>query len=638
MAEIIRATGFTDTLQRLVMPEGFQANVTAYLWGGGGGGGGNDSHRGGNGCGAMCSVKTFTVEPGDIIDVAVGGGGQSGGTGAGQGSRPGIPGPGYTTTGTIFTTLELLGSLGPYQSIYKYSLNVYPTFLNKYGVWEEKRQYSYNWGGGNYTYWYNVPVFDHSAIVNFPFTKVYTFTGTCDNYFNVYVDGNEVLSGTNWPTVYNSQVLIPAGNHSVRIRGVNTGGPASIAVTITDSDVLDISYSGGYGGTAGPAGSSGAGGAGGGATLLFKNFTLLAVAGGGGGGGGGGNVGASTGQDAPGDRGQESGTTAGQNGTNRTGDGGGGGGGGGGVNAGNGGTVPGGDTGGYSGMYGGSAGDVTYLPNGLKPGGAGLPRYDGRGGLGGVYTISGNGGYAVLEFSPTSYQVKLDDAWTPVQKAYINVNGVWKESRNVFVKYNGTWTHIIGASDDYAPTLSTVAGYFGWEPRAGIGGGGGGGGGGGKIICTKLFELGLMSQDIYEADQAFGAELVQVRPDIYNGYRAWAEIVVDWMSGGGPKMMPWMTDEEFSVAAAKWSTSWAQDIATPWAEEMAYRVGRKEQGSLTGRMIMAAGIPICKAVGVWQRWFGPSKKPAGFGKGLMLIPVFVMFKLVAELGRLIERK
>jgi hypothetical protein len=176
-------------------------------------------------------------------------------------------------------------------------------------------------------------------------------------------------------------------------------------------------------------------------------------------------------------------------------------------------------------------------------------------------------------------------------------------------------------------------------PGGGAGGsGGGGGGGGGKIICTKLYELGLMSKDIYLADQAFGAELVKRSPDIYNGYRAWAEIVVDWMDGTGPKMMPWMTNEDFSNAAKKWSTAWAVDIATPWAEEMAYKMGKKPSGSLTGRMITTAGIPICKLVGVWQRVFGPSNSPAGVGKGLMLIPVFILFKIVAELGRLIESK
>ena len=168
------------------------------------------------------------------------------------------------------------------------------------------------------------------------------------------------------------------------------------------------------------------------------------------------------------------------------------------------------------------------------------------------------------------------------------------------------------------------------------GSGGGGGGGGGKIICTRLYELGLMSKEIYLADQAFGAELVKSHPDIYNGYRAWAEIVVDWMDGRGPKMMPWMTDEAFGRAAQSWATQWAQDIATPWAEEMAYQMKESMLPNNTGKAIMAIGTPICKIVGVWQRVVGPSKKPAGFGKGLMLIPVFVLLKLVAELGRLIE--
>ena len=183
-----------------------------------------------------------------------------------------------------------------------------------------------------------------------------------------------------------------------------------------------------------------------------------------------------------------------------------------------------------------------------------------------------------------------------------------------------------------------VNAYVGAGGGAGGSGGGGGGGGGGKIICTRLYELGLMSKEIYLADQAFGEELVKIRPDIYNGYRAWAEIVVDWMDGQGPKMMPWMSDDEFSKAAKKWSTQWAKDIATPWAEEMAYQMKQSMLPNNTGKAIMAIGTPICKIVGVWQRVFGPSKKPAGFGKGLMLIPVFVLLKLVAELGRLIESR
>ena len=160
----------------------------------------------------------------------------------------------------------------------------------------------------------------------------------------------------------------------------------------------------------------------------------------------------------------------------------------------------------------------------------------------------------------------------------------------------------------------------------------------GKIICTKLYELGLLSKEIYEADQAFGAQLVKTHPDIYNGYRAWAEIVVDWMSGKGPKMIPWLNDEDFSKAAQAWSTKWAVEIATPWAEYMAFKMGVLNKNNTTGQMIAMVGVPICKVVGVWQRVFGPSKKPAGFGKGIMLILVFVLLRTISKLGKLIESK
>lgn len=165
-----------------------------------------------------------------------------------------------------------------------------------------------------------------------------------------------------------------------------------------------------------------------------------------------------------------------------------------------------------------------------------------------------------------------------------------------------------------------------------------GGSGGGTVICTKLYELGLMSQKIYQADADFGAELQSINPDVYHGYRAWADIVVDWMDGKGPKMMPWMTDEEFSESISRWSTRWAYNIATPWAEHMAYKMGALDKDNLTGRIITQVGMPICKAIGAWRRVFGSSKSPAGFGKGAMLISLFALFKLVAEVGRLLEKQ
>lgn len=158
-----------------------------------------------------------------------------------------------------------------------------------------------------------------------------------------------------------------------------------------------------------------------------------------------------------------------------------------------------------------------------------------------------------------------------------------------------------------------------------------------KIICTKLYELGLMPQDLYEADQRFGERLRETNPDIYYGYIAWAQIAVDWMNGQGPKMMPWMTDEKFSVAAKTWSVNWTYDIVMPWAKEMAYQIGAKPKGSTTGKVIMLVGNPICKVIGVWQRWFGPSKKPAGIIKGALLILIIAIFKLIATIGNFIEK-
>jgi len=160
----------------------------------------------------------------------------------------------------------------------------------------------------------------------------------------------------------------------------------------------------------------------------------------------------------------------------------------------------------------------------------------------------------------------------------------------------------------------------------------------GTVICTKLHELGLLDSEIYKADQAFGVKMLEKDPDIYYGYRAWADIVVDWMSGKGPKMMPWMDSDKFSRVAQAWSIKWAVDIATPWAEYMAYKMGALEKNNMTGQAIAMVGYPICRALGMWQRIFGKSKNPPGFVKGAALILVFVLFKTVAEIGKLIEGK
>jgi hypothetical protein len=151
-----------------------------------------------------------------------------------------------------------------------------------------------------------------------------------------------------------------------------------------------------------------------------------------------------------------------------------------------------------------------------------------------------------------------------------------------------------------------------------------------KIICTKLHELGLLPTDIFEADQEFGGWLIENHPDVYNGYVAWAQIVVDWMEGNGPNVLPGMEETRRNEILKQWAIKWSKDIATPWAEHIA---GKQ---TLTGKFLYWTGVPICKTIGVWQRVFGKNNKKAGFIKGVALINIFVLFKLVVEFGRFIE--
>ena len=611
MAIVVRPAGYTGSLQQLVWAQGNAVPVTAYLWGGGGGGGGNDSAAGGRGGGAGYTQVNFVVSTGDIIEVAVGGKGTGGSSGSN--APGGSAGASYVDT-IEFNTRDAVTS----PAVVPQFNSAYCTFLNTYGVWINPT---------------SAATFDRTYTVNFPTTRVYQFTAAADNSAQFFIDGVERFFTNSFTSPYYIGFEVPAGNHTIRILGTNTGGPGAVALTIDSG----ISYSGARGGNSGGSGSSGAGGGSGGATVIILNNVPIAAAAGGGGGGGGGNQGgaAATGQSAPGDRGQAApGTTSGQNGSNKPGDGGGGGGGGGGWAGGEGGTTPAGDLGGYAGSFGLSSGTVTQNPSAQTPGGTSNPywRNAGRGGSSGGG--AGTTGYAVFEFEISGIFVHVNGQFNPATETYVKANGVWNQIKSAYIKQSGTWIPIFGST---TPQFVNVPDKFGANPRDAIEGAGGGGGGG-KIICTKLYQLGLMSKEIYEADQAFGADLVKSHPDIYNGYRAWAEIVVDWMDGNGPNMMPWLSEPRRKQITQQWSTSWAQEIATPWAEEMAYQMGRGESSNLTGKAMMIVGTPICKAVGVWQRVIGPSKRSAGFGKGLMLIPVFVALKTVAVLGKLFKQR
>lgn len=440
MSTVTKYLGYTNGVQRLSWT-GPSATITAHLWGGGGGRGGSDSYQGGNGSGGGYSTTNFTITDGDVLDVAVGGGGGNGQSGRGS-ALGGTAGASYSSGGLVFNTR----TTPAVPAVYPYTNSSYCSFLNTYGVWEAAPGYTY---------------FNRNYTVNFPSTGTYTFTFSVDNYGSVTLDGATIISlssssAANFQRSYQTTVNVTAGNHTLSINAVNTGGPGSVALLVAGGTV----FSGGAGGNAGPAGSSGAGGGGGGATVLLLNSSVVAVAGGGAGGGGGGNYG--SGQSAPGSVGQATvGTYAGQNGRDHPRDGGGGGGGGGGWAAGQGGNIPGSDVGGYAGSYGlGTA--VSENPTGSSAANSSSPYYRSGEARGATASAGSTPGVAVIVIQTTGVNVHDGAQFVPVDQTYIKDNEVWKPVRTIWIKSGSNWVPVIGGQP---PAFTTVDGLIGVNSR-----------------------------------------------------------------------------------------------------------------------------------------------------------------------------
>ena len=435
---VVRPAGYTGFLQQMTWVQGNNIPVTAHLWGGAGGGGGNDSSPGGSGGGGGYTQVQFTINEGDVLEVAVGGPGTGG---AGGSSAPGGgPGSSYLVDSSlIFNTVNETNS-----SVSRQFNSNYSTFLNSYGIWVNPT---------------SARTFDRTYSVNFPATTWYSFTASADDGADIYLDGVLLFAATSYRGVGTNGYYLTAGTKQVRIVGTNTGGPGAVALTIGGAG----NFAGGFGGFSGASGSSGAGGGGGGGTVVLLNGTALGAAGGGGGGGGGGNRDAAAGQNAPGDRGQAPvGINEGQSGTNKSGDGGGGGGGGGGWSGGNGGTVPGGDQGGYAGAYGLSSG-ASENPSGRFPGGLGNQYYRSGVALGGLSGGNQGGvGSAVFEFDVPGTIVNTSDGWEAASETWIKINSTWTKVATPYIKKDGIWYPING----YAPVFENVSGRFGASPRA----------------------------------------------------------------------------------------------------------------------------------------------------------------------------
>jgi len=107
-----------------------------------------------------------------------------------------------------------------------------------------------------------------------------------------------------------------------------------------------------------------------------------------------------------------------------------------------------------------------------------------------------------------------------------------------------------------------------------------------SVICTELYRQGLMDENIFEADQAFGSHLRADHNDVLVGYHLWAKPVVKWMQ---------KSERVTKVVAF---------IAKPWSYEMAYRMGARDKGTFVGKILMDVGVPVCRTIGRAMIWAG----------------------------------
>ena len=418
---------YTGGFQSFVVPVGFDSTIDVYLWGGGGAGGGTDAHRGGSGAGGQFAYSQITARANDQVSVYVGGGGAPGGSGGGApggsggasgvsvdskqftganggyaGPRPwsggggggggatliavnGIPqavaggGGGGGGGGCNSPGGDAPGSTNPLSGlVYPAPLwGTYPNFLSANGVWGPDR-YSGSFSG--------------QWTVTFPVSGMYYLQGTADNGFSYHIDGNPVLSGGDWGTIYTESVYVNAGNHTVSMYADNWGGPASAALVITA-----------------PSGS-----------VVFNSISPPL----------------GTNAYIPAQLGQSHGF-----------DGGGGGGGAGGWPGGNGGGAGNGDNGGSWAYSGTSYNAVSAInASGQVPGNTQSPFYNSNTAHGGSPSSSGAAGYAVLVLTAKGLaKIKHAGDWKQLNGAFYKVNGQWKPIIGTWVKHNNTWVPVTGS-------------------------------------------------------------------------------------------------------------------------------------------------------------------------------------------------
>lgn len=101
-------------------------------------------------------------------------------------------------------------------------------------------------------------------------------------------------------------------------------------------------------------------------------------------------------------------------------------------------------------------------------------------------------------------------------------------------------------------------------------------GGGLSIICTRCHELGLLSDEIYAADELYGARMRESDPDFIAWYLKNARPIVERMHCE-------------TLASRVFTKMLWHLFVSPWSTQMAYEITGHGKGNWFGKFLMNAG-------------------------------------------------
>lgn len=101
----------------------------------------------------------------------------------------------------------------------------------------------------------------------------------------------------------------------------------------------------------------------------------------------------------------------------------------------------------------------------------------------------------------------------------------------------------------------------------------------GKVLCTELHRQGFLPDDVYASDFIVGKTMSYQDPCVVEGYHYWAKPLV------------------YRMRQSRLLTAIVKPFVKAWAYEMHHQVTGKKCSSFIGKLLVFAGVPLCRLIG-----------------------------------------